>query len=130
MSCCDNVTVEIVNNSPTLFTVQSVSSPVGGTHDLREGQTIAAGGGTLSGTAFSKNGTDGAVSGSIVVTTGTYTLTLPFAFTPKNKLGKCPCTASSQSTVTDSNYTAECVATSGSSEGSASTVWTLSSQAL
>ncbi|MBC2860107.1 hypothetical protein [Stappia sp. 28M-7] len=129
MSCCDASLVKIVNNSGTDFTVTASDGVVGNLHDLDKGTTIANQG-SASGTAYSSGGTEGNCSGYVTVTTsnGSYSLTLNYAFTAANKRGSCPCTATSQDQVTSANYVATAVATTGSSDGTASTVWTITTQ--
>ncbi|WP_067334540.1 hypothetical protein [Stappia indica] len=129
MSCCDASLVKIVNNSGTDFTVTASDGTVGNLHDLDKGTTIADQS-SASGTAYSSGGTEGNCSGYVTVTTanGSYSLKLAYGFTAANKRGSCPCTASSQDQVTAANYVATAVATTGSSDGTASTVWTITTQ--
>ncbi|WP_186386477.1 MULTISPECIES: hypothetical protein [unclassified Stappia] len=129
MSCCDSSLVKIVNNSGTDFTVTASDGVVGNLHDLDNGTSIANQS-SASGTAYSSGGTNGNCSGYVTITTanGSYSLTLNYAFTASNKFGACPCTAASQDTVTAANYVATAVATTGSSDGAASTVWTITTQ--
>ena len=129
MSCCDASLVKIVNQSGSDLTITASDGVVGNLHDLDKNTSIANGN-SASGYAYSSGGTDGACSGYVTVTTanGSYSLTLNFAFTPKNKRGSCPCTPSSQDDVTSGNYVATASVTTGDDDGGASTVWTITSQ--
>lgn len=129
MSCCDSSLVKIINNSGTDFTVTASDGVVGNLHDLDKGTDIPDQSNS-SGYAFSSDGTDGNCSGYVTVTTanGSYALTLNYAFTASNNFGACPCTAASQDQVQTGNYVATAVATTGSDDGTASTVWTIVSQ--
>lgn len=129
MSCCDSSLVKIVNQSGVSFTVTASDGVVGNLHDLDTG-TVIADQSDSSGTAYSSGGTNGACSGYVTVTTsnGSYSLTLNYAFTPSNKYGHCPCTPTAQDPVTAANYVATATVATGSSDGGASTVWTITSQ--
>lgn len=129
MSCCDSSLVKVINNSGTDFTVTASDGVVGNLHDLDKGTDIPDQG-SSSGYAFSSGGTDGACSGYITITTGngSYALTLNYAFTPSNNFGACPCTPTAQDNVTSGNYLATASVATGSDDGGASTVWTITAQ--
>jgi hypothetical protein len=94
MSCCDNATVQITNNTLTTLTVVSVTT--GGKTKLNG---ISAGDSikpdtSKTGTASSVSGSNGEAEGVIAIAIGTEAnpIYLNYCFNPKDTLGHCPCT--------------------------------------
>jgi uncharacterized protein len=99
MSCCDKATVTITNNSKALLTVRSISIDKGKLEGISIGDAVLPNT-SLQGTASSTTGSKGAAIGEIGIIISSQSgggtekdpIVLGYNFTPKDNLGKCPCT--------------------------------------
>jgi hypothetical protein len=104
MSCCDDSTFKIVNNSGQTITVTKKDN-VGSFRP--QGSSTVANNGTFTAMTFSAGGSKGVSKGEAVVAIGEtgQELTLNYAFTPKGT-GNCPCKASTSAVKPAGNYSA------------------------
>lgn len=128
MSCCDNSKIYITNRCGVQLK-QTASSTSEGTLSPGGTYTVEPDG-QLMWTAESSNGSDGKADGSLTFALGSSGVSMTFAyhFHPANAFGKCPCTASAANAITNGNYRASATTTSGSSDGTASVNWTVTTE--
>jgi hypothetical protein len=126
MSCCDNSTVKIVNNTGQAINILDTGSNAGTVLSI---PGPIADGNSSSGTVSSASGSKGAANGGVQISIGNtgVTLDLNYAFNPKDSSGSCPCAAASQSAQSGGNYSATASTSSGSKKGEAVLTWTISS---
>lgn len=131
MSCCDNMTIAIANQTKKTATITNVSP--GGSSTLQGfnvGQQISN---SVTAHAFSGKGTGGDAWGSITVSlpspdgSKVELLELTYMGNAHEKAGNCPCTASTLtgSPQSSSDYQATAVCVTGKSAGTASITWTI-----